>query len=245
MARARLTVISAHSQQREDKQRTDSSAESEIVMPGSTKTWEMIHSERKALAETLGRLTPEQWAAPSLCAGWPVRLAAAHVLAGAEQTVPHFLTNMAANGFRFNTMMDRDAHRLGALATGEIVERLRARTTTVNHPPAPVMAMLGEVVVHGEDIRRPLGLRGEAAADATLACLEMYKGASFPVGTKKRISGLRLIATDVDWSHGAGPEVSGPALPLLLAMTGRLAAVDALSGDGVAILSARLAADRG
>src|ERR1700730_4914844 len=137
-------------------------------------------------------------------------------------------------------MMDRNAHRLGVLTPGEIVERLRARTATTNHPPGPAVAMLGEVVVHGEDIRRPLGLRGDTAAAATVACLEMYKGANFPVGTKRRIRGLRLIATDAAWSQGAGPEVSGPGLSLLMAITGRRAGLDDLSGDGVAALSAGL-----
>jgi uncharacterized protein (TIGR03083 family) len=148
---------------------------------------------------------------------------------------------MVANAFRFDTMIDRDARRLGRLSPKEIVERLRARTTTTNHPPAPVMAMLGEVVVHGEDIRRPLGLPGETAAEATVPCLDMFKDANFPLGSKRRVAGLRLVATDVDWSHGAGPEVSGSGLSLLLAMTGRPAGLDGLTGNGVVDLRARLA----
>jgi len=116
---------------------------------------------------------------------------------------------------------------------------LRKRTTTTNRPPAPVMAMLGEIVVHGEDIRRPLGKSGAVSEQAVVACLEMYKSASFPVGGKKRIPGLRLVATDVRWSHGDGPEVSGPGLSLLLAMTGRAAGLEELSGDGVALLTDR------
>jgi hypothetical protein len=70
----------------------------------------------------------------------------------------------------------------------------------------------------------------------------MYKGASFPVSAKKRISGLRLIATDMDWTHGSGPEVSGSGLSLLMAMTGRQAALAALGGAGVSVLGGRLAA---
>ena len=109
--------------------------------------------------------------------------------------------------------------------------------------PAPVLTMLGEVVVHSDDIRRPLGLRSEASAEAVVACLEMYKGASFPVGTKKRIAGLRLVATDVDWSHGSGPEVRGPGLALLAAMTGRSAGLTDLGGDGLATLTERMRLD--
>ena len=209
-------------------------------MVDNATTWKLIHLERSALADMLGGLSPEQWAAPSLCAGWTIQQAAGHVLAGAEQTGPRFLGGMAMSGFRFDSMTDRDARRLGALPPKEIIERLRARTTTTNHPPAPVMAMLGEAVVHGEDIRRPLGVREDPAADAVGACLDMFKRSKCPVGAKKRIDGVRLVATDADWSHGAGPEVTGPQLSLLLAMTGRAPGLDALSGDGVDVLRSRL-----
>jgi uncharacterized protein (TIGR03083 family) len=211
-------------------------------MPDDTTTWSLIHAERRGVAETLDGLSPEQWDAQSLCGGWTVRVLAAHILAGAEQTTGHFLSGIAASGFRFNTFMQRDAHRLSQLAPAQIIERLRQRTTTTNHPPAPVMAMLGEVVVHGEDIRAPLGLPGKVADDAANACLEMYTKASFPVGGKKRIGGLRLVSTDTGWSWGAGPEVSGPALSLLLAMTGRPAGLDKLTGDGAAEFGRRVTA---
>ena len=214
-------------------------------MSDDAKTWAMIHAERKALADTLEGLTPEQWGAASLCAGWTVGFLAAHVLAGAEQTPGHLLGGMLVTGFRFNALMERDARSRAELSPDEIVDRLRQRTTTTNHPPAPVMAMLGEVVVHGEDIRRPVGLPGTAADGVANACLQMYTKASFPVGGKKRIHGLRLVATDTGWSCGAGPEVSGPALSLLLAMTGRAAGLDGLSGDGAAVLGQRITAQAG
>ena len=205
-------------------------------MSDDGKTWAMIHAERKALAATLEGLTPEQWDCASLCAGWTVGFLAAHVLAGAEQTPGHFFSGMVASGFRFSAFMERDARSRGQLSPEQIVGRLRQRTTTTNHPPAPVMAMLGEVVVHGEDIRRPAGLEGTVADDAANACLEMYTKTSFPVGGKKRVPGLRLVAADTGWSYGAGPEVSGPAMSLLLAMTGRAAGMKDLTGDGAAAL---------
>jgi hypothetical protein len=83
------------------------------------------------------------------------------------------------------------------------------------------------------------------ADDAANACLQMYTSASFPVGGKKRIHGLRLVATDTGWSYGAGPEVSGPAMSLLLAMTGRPAGLDGLSGEGAAALGQRMTARAG
>ena len=86
----------------------------------------------------------------------------------------------------------------------------------------------------------PLGLTATTPPDAVTACLEMYSKASFPVGTKRRIEGLSVRATDVDWSHGSGPEVTGPGMALLVAMTGRLGTLDELSGDGLATLTSRM-----
>ena len=209
-------------------------------MTDNRQTWAFIHAERSAIVEMLETLTPDQWATPSLCTGWSVHRAAAHLVASAEQTAPSFIAGMARSGFRFNTMIERDVRRLGALEPAEIVARIRARTATTNRPPAPVMAMLGEVVVHGEDIRRPLGLSRVVPPRASAACLEMYKAATFPVGGKRRMAGLRLVATDTDWSCGDGPTVSGPALSLMLAMTGRAVGGEDLTGDGVDTFRSRL-----
>jgi uncharacterized protein (TIGR03083 family) len=206
------------------------------------KTWPLIHAERARLVDQLDQLSADQWNAISLCGGWTVHVAAGHILAGAEQTTPNFLARLAANAFRFDAMIERDAQRFARLSSLEIVRRLRERTATTNCPPAPVAAMLGEVVVHGADIRRPLGLPDQTSAEALQTCLRMYERASFPVGGKKRISGLKLQATDVDWRHGDGPEVSGPAVSLLLAMTGRRGGWDDLTGEGLSRLKSRIAA---
>ena len=136
-------------------------------------TWKLIHKERESMADTLAGLTPEQWKQPSLCGGWSVRETAGHIVTGAEQTHRRFMGHMVANGFRFNKMMDADAKRMAKRPLDEIIARLRARVTTTNRPPAPVMTMLGEIVVHSDDIRRALGLESDVSADALIACLEM------------------------------------------------------------------------
>ena len=204
------------------------------------KIWQLIHTERASMADTLASLPGTDWAKPSLCGDWSVHVTAGHILAGAEQTKGHFMKGMITTGFRFNHLMDREAHRMGALPPAEIISRLRARTTTTNRPPAPVVTMLGEIVVHSQDIRGAVGQHAVVDRDAIVACLEMYKEANFPLGTKKRIEGLRLVADDVDWTHGNGPEVSGPGLSMLMAVTGRRQGLDALTGDGVATLRTRM-----
>src|SRR5664280_3106838 len=207
----------------------------------SEDTWTYIHSERAQLADTWVDLSSEQWATSSWCEGWSVQDTAGHVLAAAEQTPLNFYREMISAGFRFNVFADRAAKRLASVGPDELVRRLRARTSTTNHPPAPVMAMLGEIVVHGEDIRRPLGLPSHASPEAIVSCLDMFSGANFPVGGKKRIEGLHLVAPDLDWSLNDGPEVSGPGMSLLLAMAGRPAALESLSGPGVTELHRRMA----
>ena len=204
--------------------------------------WNLTHQQRASVADALSELEPDQWREPSLCAGWSVHVAAAHILAGAEQTPLNFMTSMAKSGFRFDVMIDKAAHQLGTLPPAEIIERIRARTTTTNGPPAPPVTMLGEIVAHAGDVFYPLGQPAPVTQEAVVAALGHFTGAGFPIGAKKRIEGLRLTATDAEWSSGTGPEVTGPAMPLLLAMVGRRPALDALSGAGVATLAARMPA---
>ncbi|WP_247596030.1 MULTISPECIES: hypothetical protein [unclassified Rhodococcus (in: high G+C Gram-positive bacteria)] len=51
---------------------------------------------------------------------------------------------------------------------------------------------------------------------------------------------LRLVATDVDWSHGAGSEVTGPAEALLMVLVGREPGLVDLAGPGLPILTKRV-----
>jgi len=201
--------------------------------------WTYIHAERRALADTFDALTPQQWAAASWCEGWTVQVTAAHVVAAAEQTFANFYKELVQAGLRFNVFTARGANRIASVGPQELVSRLRARTTTINHPPGPVMAMLGEIVVHGEDIRRPLGLSHRSPELALVAVADSWKNSNLLIGAKRRIGGLRLRATDVDWSNGDGPEVAGPLQSLVLAMTGRKGAHQDLSGEGVDVLASR------
>ena len=202
-------------------------------------TWQRIHTERAAMADTWEGLEPDQWSTASGCDGWSVHVAAGHILAAAEQTIPNFYREFVLAGFRFNVFADRAARRLAEVPPADLVRRLRARTTTTNHPPAPVVVMLGEIVVHGEDIRRPLGIVHEVPADTLVTVADNYVRTNLLLGAKRRIAGLRLRATDVDWTHGDGAEVSGPLTSLILAMSGRSAALADLDGGCLALLTER------
>jgi uncharacterized protein (TIGR03083 family) len=106
-------------------------------------------------------------------------------------------------------------------------------------PPLPVPALLGEVVVHGEDIRRPLGITHDHPVDVLTRVVRYYAGSDQVVVARSRVRGLHLRATDGPFAAGAGPLVSGPTLALVMAMTGRGAFCDELTGEGVAALRAR------
>jgi len=101
--------------------------------------------------------------------------------------------------------------------------------------------MLGETIVHAEDIRGPLAIAHEYPGEALIEVADFYKGSNLILHTKSRIDGLSLRATDASWSHGSGPEVAGPMLALVMAMVGRKQPLDRLSGDGVATLRGRRA----
>ncbi len=201
--------------------------------------WRYIGAERSAMADTWETLTPEQWGSPSWCEGWTLRKVAGHVLAAAEQTPLNFFKEFAAAGFNFDVFAGRGADRLGSLTAQELVGRLRARTTTTNHPPGPVTAMLGEIVVHGDDMRRPLGLSHASPEAALVTVADAWKKTNILIGSKSRIEGLRLRATDAAWTYGDGPEVAGPLQSLVVAMTGRRQVLGDLSGEGVPLLASR------
>jgi uncharacterized protein (TIGR03083 family) len=205
----------------------------------SSQIWALIHEERRALADALESLDAAQWSSPSWCAGWSIAEVSGHVVAAAEQTFVNFYRRLAEAGFRFGTFAERDARRLGQLSPQELARRLRARTTTTNRPPAPTVTMLGEIVAHGEDIRRPLGLVHHSPEAALVAVANSWKGSNLLIGAKRRVAGLSLVASDVTWSHGTGPEVRGPLQSLILAMVGRTGAHADLTGKGLSILAGR------
>ena len=95
------------------------------------------------------------------------------------------------------------------------------------------------MVVHGADIRRPLGLNYTPPVAVSRQVADFYKNSNLLIGSKSRIAGVRLVATDTDWSHGTGPEARGSMLSLVQAMTGRSVALADLAGDGVTALAAK------
>lgn len=202
----------------------------------STDVWGIIHAERKALATDLQALTEAQWATPSLCTGWTVRDVLAHMTATARLTPPQFIGKFVLSGFNFASVQAKGIEAEKGRSPAETLANFTSLVNSSNHPPGPNDTWLGEVIVHSEDIRRALGIRHAYPIDAAVQVANFYKNSNLLIGAKTRIAGVKLRATDANWSNGDGPEASGPIVSLVLAMTGRTAALDDLAGDGVAML---------
>lgn len=209
------------------------------VTTTTTRTWDLIHAERAALADDLRGLADERWETPSLCAGLTVREVLAHLTAAASLDGLRWFAGVVRCRFDFDAQVAmRLAEQLGD-SPAETFARFERVVTSTTTPPLPRLAILGEAVVHGEDVRRPLGIVRAYPAGVLDAVARYYAGTDQVVVARRRVRGLRLVATDGGFTAGAGPEVSGSTLALVMAMTGRAVYCDELTGPGVGTLRAR------
>lgn len=196
--------------------------------------WEVIASGRRALADQLEELTPAQWRVPSLCDAWTVRDVAAHLVLPHKVSIPRFTVALAAAGGSFSRANVKMTAKQAQRPPADLVADLRRYADTRTTPPGfGSEAPLTEVLVHGQDIRIPLGFddpHPAASWAASLGFLVLPKARRGFVA--RSLGGLRLVASDIDWTHGTGDEVRAPAAVLALAILGRKARVDQLTGPG-------------
>ena len=210
-----------------------------VIGGGSVDHWGTVAVERRALADDLARLTPEQWETQSLCGEWTVRQVVGHLVVQHKTSRPKFLLAAIEAGGRLHHANSTMAVREGRQPTDELVADLRRFSVRRFTPPGfGSEAPLTDILIHGCDIRIPLGLRdrGPEPFGAVLDLLVTDKARRGFV--PRRIPALRFEATDLDWSHGQGPAVRARAMDLSLALTGRSARLDALSGEGRVPLTA-------
>jgi uncharacterized protein (TIGR03083 family) len=159
--------------------------------------------------------------------------------ATARITPASFFPKLVSSGFSLTKMQAKDIAKERGSSAEDTLAGFDTVLDSEKHPPGPPQTMLGETLIHSEDIRRALGIEHSYPTEAAIAVADFYKGSNLILGTKRRITGLSLRATDAEWSHGSGPEAAGPIVSLVLAMTGRQSALDDLSGDGVNELRSR------
>jgi len=208
---------------------------------------DLIRSERLALIELLETLTPGEWATPSLCSAWTVQDVAAHLAWAPTMSVRRVGVEVFRSGFRLNKMNAHSAVRWSGRGTVTILDQLRANAASGAKPiGVPVEATLADTVIHALDVRRPLNRPRPIPPDAFATVADFQVGLRWPLSmsiggsARKRIEGLHLVAEDLDWSHGEGPEVRGSAEALMLVLTGRPVDPGELTGPGAAQLHARL-----
>ncbi len=204
--------------------------------------WSMIAAERIGLAEDLAGLSDEQWVCPSLCAGWRVRDVAAHLTMPFHVSLPKMVWMMVKNRFDFDKLSSRYATS-DARPVAELLADLRRNAEHRFTPPGfGPEAPLTDLVVHGQDIRRPLGLHHDIPAEHARVVLDLLvspKGAR-AFGKPDLLAGLRLEVDDLDWSHGSGPVIVGGTAAVMMSLAGRTAAIDELSGPGLDELRRRI-----
>ncbi|WP_432510874.1 maleylpyruvate isomerase family mycothiol-dependent enzyme [Kineococcus sp. SYSU DK001] len=206
---------------------------------------ETLAAARRALAADLADLTPQQWATPSLCGGWTVEQTLAHLTAAAVTTLPRWLLGVAAAGGRPAVHDQRRlTEQLGPDPAGTLA-RFAAVDPARTGPSKHTAAWLGEVLVHGQDVRRPLGLPGTPPVAAWTTVAGFYAARDFAVPSRTVARGLRLEAVDGPFATGAGPLVRGRTEALVMVLAGRRAHLEEVDGEGIAVLAGRIRAGAG
>jgi uncharacterized protein (TIGR03083 family) len=202
--------------------------------------WQTIDDERCGLADFLDDLSASEWETPSLCADWRVRDVVAHLTLAHTGPLRGALWMLRARG-NFNRMVRDSALWQARLPVEQLAARLRdmvgSREKAVG---VTYLEPLIDILVHGQDIAIPLARSRLMPAQAAATAATRVWSMGWPFGAKRKLSGLRFVATDHSWSCGQGLPIEGPMAAILLLLTGRRAALPQLCGPGVAELDARL-----
>jgi len=216
-----------------------------VTAPGSTiedTTFAWIAEERRDLAVLLEGLSSDQLVMPSLCARWTVHDVFAHLLMPLVTPTATFVRRFVSSGFDFDKANLKLTANVAQRSDAEIATGLREHAADRFTPPGMgATAPLTDALVHGMDIRYPLGLDHRAAPERVRACLEFLTGSNTKGFVPKALlTGVSLHADDLDWEWGSGPQASGPGHSLLMVITGRPAGLNGLTGDGTDLLRTRL-----
>lgn len=193
----------------------------------------MLAAERTELIALLRELTEAQWDTPTLCSGWRVREMVAHLR---YDSIP--LTEYAGIAIRNRFSIDGVNNAMAAAGARRTPAELLAEFEAAPGSVSRWWPRLGlaDLLVHQQDIRRPLGLRRDIPAERLRAVLDRPDPFARPWRFTR---GLQFVATDFDWIKGSGLPVRGRGEALALAMAGRPVVLDELEGEGVPELRRR------
>lgn len=204
--------------------------------------WAAVDERRAELADLAACLSPQQWQHSSLCDGWTVRDVGAHLTMPLLSIGGLFALMLRHPGGTNRLIREGSIALAKRYSTDEIVARLYQLVGY--HKPLPGLTCreaLVDVLGHTLDITIPLALTvrlpPQQVAEAANQVLSYGGGKNARVFKKLPYSGLRLSATDTDWSAGDGPEVAGSMTDLFLVLTGRRAGLAGLHGAGAELLT--------
>ena len=200
----------------------------------------LAHAERTALAEDLSGLDGERWRHRTLCGQWSVGDVVAHLTAAASLDRWRWVRSMVGARFRADVHNQRRLAEHRGSTPVKTLDRFRVVIASMTAFSGHIPAYLGEVLVHAQDIRRPLGLSRIPEVDALTPVAEFFARRSFTVASRTTVAGLQLRADDGPFSTGTGPLVSQSTLALVMSMAGRALHVVQLEGPGVTTLQARV-----
>ena len=181
-----------------------------------------VAAEFTWLADVLDGLEDVAWDTSSLCAGWRVREVVAHMTMAVRYTPPEFYAELEACKGDFTLLSDRIAARDASLPTTTLVGNMRDDAMHAWIPPGGgVMGALTHVVIHGLDITVPLGVARPAPNENVLAVLDHLTVGGGHANFGFELDGLRLQATDTNWTFGAGTPTRGTTADLALLISGR------------------------
>jgi uncharacterized protein (TIGR03083 family) len=210
----------------------------------SDQLWALAQAERAALANDLAGLSAEQWQHDTLCGQWDVEQVVAHLTAAASLNQRQWLRSMLGARFRPDVHNQRQLVKHRGSTPAETLDRFRAVISSTTAPSSHTPAYLGEVVVHAQDIRYPLGLPGTPSVDALTPVADFFARRDFAVPSRTHAADLQLRADDGPFAAGTGPLIGGSTLALVMSMAGRTAYLAELDGPGVPTLRSRLQAAR-
>jgi uncharacterized protein (TIGR03083 family) len=204
--------------------------------------WALAHAERAALVEDLAGLGTAQWRHGTLCGDWDVEQVVAHLTAAASLNQWRWLRSMLGARFRPDVHNERRLAEHRGSTPAETLDRFRAVITSTTAPSPHTPAYLGEVVVHAQDIRQPLGLARTPAVGALTPVADFFARRDFTVPSRTHVADLQLRADDGPFAAGTGPLITGSTLALVMSMAGRIPYLAGLDGPGVPTLRSRLRA---
>jgi uncharacterized protein (TIGR03083 family) len=208
------------------------------MRPSARQVWQTVHAERRRLSTDLAKLPVEQWNVPSLCPGWDVHDVLAHLVDTARTGRLAFLCQMLMVRMDFDRVNENGIARERRQHPQDTLDALVQAADLTRTPPANLATRLVEAIVHGEDIRRPLGITGAYPPPAVVHALAHQLRTPVSLGgARERAAGIRLVDATTGASWGTGDVVEADALDLLLAVSGRRVGRERFRGSAASRLT--------